>query len=133
MPPNQSAAANRRPAGQSGGSGNLAAIVAADRAFLALLGICQRTITARCSPKKRHFRLILPYPINPKSFGEQLRRRRLDEQLTQPELAAILGVSPSSIDKWERNKTAPPIRYHGAISGFLGFNPFSEARNPTAD
>ena len=30
---NQSAPANRRPAGQSDGSGNLAAIVAADRAF----------------------------------------------------------------------------------------------------
>jgi hypothetical protein len=30
---NKSAAANRRPAGQSDGSGNLAAIVAADRAF----------------------------------------------------------------------------------------------------
>jgi hypothetical protein len=30
---NQCAAANRRPAGQPGGSGNLAAIVAADRAF----------------------------------------------------------------------------------------------------
>jgi hypothetical protein len=30
---NQSAAANRRPAGQSSGSGNLSAIVAADRAF----------------------------------------------------------------------------------------------------
>jgi hypothetical protein len=32
-PPNQSAAANRRPAGQSDGSGNLLATVAADRAF----------------------------------------------------------------------------------------------------
>ena len=31
--PNQSAAANRRPAGQPSGSGNLSAIVAADRAF----------------------------------------------------------------------------------------------------
>ena len=31
--PNQSAAANRRPAGQSDGSDNLSAIVAADRAF----------------------------------------------------------------------------------------------------
>ena len=30
---NQSAAANRRPAGQSDGSDNLAAIIAADRAF----------------------------------------------------------------------------------------------------
>ena len=32
-PPNQGAAANRRPAGQSDGSENLSAIVAADRAF----------------------------------------------------------------------------------------------------
>ena len=32
MMPNQSAAANRRPAFQSDGSGNLSAIVAADRA-----------------------------------------------------------------------------------------------------
>jgi hypothetical protein len=33
MWPNQSAAANRRPAGQSDGSDNLAATLAADRAF----------------------------------------------------------------------------------------------------
>jgi hypothetical protein len=32
-PNNQGAGANRRPAGQSGGSDNLSAIVAADRAF----------------------------------------------------------------------------------------------------
>jgi len=31
--PNQSAAANRRPAGQASGSDNLAAIIEADRAF----------------------------------------------------------------------------------------------------
>ncbi len=43
---NQGAAANRRPAGQSNGSDNLSAIVAANRAFssavaeLALGGIC---------------------------------------------------------------------------------------------
>ena len=33
LPPNQSAAANRRPAGLLNGSGNLLATVAADRAF----------------------------------------------------------------------------------------------------
>jgi hypothetical protein len=33
LTPNKCAAANRRPAGQSDGSGNLSAIVAADRAF----------------------------------------------------------------------------------------------------
>jgi len=33
LTPNQSAAANRRPAGQADGSGNLSATIAADRAF----------------------------------------------------------------------------------------------------
>ena len=40
---NQSAAANRRPAGQSDGSGNLAAIVAADRAFPAAVAELDRS------------------------------------------------------------------------------------------
>jgi hypothetical protein len=40
--PNQSAAANRRPAGQSDGSGNLSAIVAADRAFPAAVAELDR-------------------------------------------------------------------------------------------
>jgi hypothetical protein len=40
--PNQSAAANRRPARQLDGSGNLAAIVAADRAFPAAVAELDR-------------------------------------------------------------------------------------------
>ena len=41
-PPNQGAAANRRPAGPSAGSGNLSAIVAADRAFPAAVAELSR-------------------------------------------------------------------------------------------
>ena len=40
---NQSAAANRRPAGQSEGSGNLSATVAADRAFPAAVAELDRS------------------------------------------------------------------------------------------
>ena len=40
--PNQCAAANRRPAGQSDGSGNLSAIVAAARAFPAAVAELDR-------------------------------------------------------------------------------------------
>jgi hypothetical protein len=39
---NKSAAANRRPAGQSDGSGNLSATVAADRAFPAAVAELDR-------------------------------------------------------------------------------------------
>ena len=61
----------------------------------------------------------------PKTFGEQLRKQRLDSKLTQPELAKKLGVSLGSIDKWEANRTVPPVPYHATIVTFLGFNPFS--------
>ena len=47
MTPNQSAAANRRPAGQSDGSGNLSAIVAADRAFPAAVAELGRSVSGR--------------------------------------------------------------------------------------
>jgi hypothetical protein len=42
MQANQSAAANRRPVGQSDGSGSLLAIVAADRAFPAAVAELDR-------------------------------------------------------------------------------------------
>jgi hypothetical protein len=42
--PNQGAAVNRRSAGQSGGSENLSAIVAADRAFPAAVAELGRTL-----------------------------------------------------------------------------------------
>ncbi len=44
MTPNQSAAANRRPAGQADGSGNLSATVAADRAFPAAVAELGRSL-----------------------------------------------------------------------------------------
>ena len=43
MSANQGAAANRRPAGQSDGSDNLSAIVAADRAFPAAVAELDRS------------------------------------------------------------------------------------------
>ena len=47
MMPNQSAAANRRPAGQLDGSGNLLATVAADRAFPAAVAELGRSALSR--------------------------------------------------------------------------------------
>ena len=130
--PNQSAAANRRPALQPDGAGNLAATVAADRAFLGLLGIWERTIRARWTPANRVWRQNKPYPTAPQSFGELLRKHRLDVGLTQAQVAEKLGVSKSTIDKWECNWTKPPSRYHLAITGFLPFDPLHKSTDPTA-
>lgn len=59
--PNQSAAANRRPAGQSDGSGNLAAIVAADRAFPAAVAELVRPIRT-CVPVNQFDRSNATFP-----------------------------------------------------------------------
>ena len=124
-------ASNRRPAGQSDGLSNLSAIVAADRAFQALLGICDRTIKTHWTPRRRVYRLNKPYPTKVHTFGELLRKKRLDSSFTQPQLALKLGVPQSSIDKWESDKTTPPRRYRAAITDFLGFVPFSLTHDPT--
>ena len=38
-------------------------------------------------------------------FGENLKRLRLEKNLTQEKLADFLGVSFQSISKWERGDT----------------------------
>jgi DNA-binding XRE family transcriptional regulator len=107
--------------------------VVPSHASLGLLGKCDRTIVARKPVMKRRGRLNKPYPTTPQSFGEQLRKQRLDKKLTQLEVAAKIGVSHSSIDKWECDWTTPPARFHMAITAFLGFDPFDMPGNPTAE
>lgn len=80
----------------------------------------------------RVWRRNKPYPASPQSFGEQLRKHRLDCALTQAEVAERLGVSKSTIDKWECGWTKPPSRYHSIIAGFLGFDSFAKVGSPTA-
>jgi DNA-binding transcriptional regulator YiaG len=50
---------------------------------------------------KRQFAQNKPYPSNPVSLGDHLRKQRLDQRLTQPEVAVKLGVSLATVVKWE--------------------------------
>ena len=40
-------------------------------------------------------------------FGERMQARREELGLTRPELAALLGVSPSAVSNYERNISFP--------------------------
>jgi DNA-binding XRE family transcriptional regulator len=97
------------------------------------LGINSRTIASRWKPKTHLRRLRKPYPSVPLTCGEQLRKYRIDTGVTRREVAQSLGVSKSSIDKWECNRTKPPARYHLAITRLLGLNPFDNSAAPTAE
>jgi DNA-binding XRE family transcriptional regulator len=77
----------------------------------ALLGITQRTIHVirklshgRLSPRK----LI---PVNPKTLGDHLLLKRIEANLSQPEVAAKAEVSTRTVRKWEHGH-ACPTEYH---------------------
>ena len=52
-------------------------------------------------------------------FGENLKRLRLEKNLTQEKLAEFLGVSFQSISKWERGDTYPDITMLPSIASFF--------------
>ena len=43
------------------------------------------------------------------TFGDKLSRLRKENNYTQEQLAAVLGVSRQAISKWESNTTYPEI------------------------
>ena len=72
-----------------------------------LLGITQRTIRVvyqhsggRFSPRK----LI---PVNPKTLGDHLLLKRIEANLSQPELAVKSGVTVGNIKAWEQDQIMP--------------------------
>jgi DNA-binding transcriptional regulator YiaG len=72
-----------------------------------LLGITQRTIRVihqlshgRFSPRK----LI---PVNPKTTGDYILLKRIEANLSQPEVAQKAGVSVRTVRKWEHGQTCP--------------------------
>jgi DNA-binding transcriptional regulator YiaG len=85
----------------------------------ALLGITQRTIHVirklshgRFSPRK----LI---PVNPKTLGDHLLLKRIEADLTQPEVAVKAGVSTRTVRKWEHGHACPTEYHWQALAGIL--------------
>lgn len=58
--------------------------------------------------------------MNSELFSRNLRRLRLDKNLTQEQLANILGVSVQSISRWECGNTLPDIMLLPEIARLYG-------------
>ena len=54
------------------------------------------------------------------TFGDFLREKRQEKNLTQKELAKLLFVSDSTISKWEKNVAHPDITLLPKLSEILG-------------
>ncbi len=56
------------------------------------------------------------------SLGINIRRYRLDRNLTQEEVANHLGISFQSISKWERGEAYPDIEMLPVLANYFGVN-----------
>lgn len=63
----------------------------------------------------------------PKTFGEQIIRRRLEDGLTQRELGQRFGVDGYTVMNWEKGRTkSVPARLMPVLIAYLGYNPEPE-------
>jgi len=71
------------------------------------------------------------------NIGENLKRFRLQKELTQEELSAVLGVSPQAISRWENNSSYPDITvlpsiaifYNTTIDELIGMDEICKTEN----
>ena len=59
-------------------------------------------------------------------MGDHLKKRRLDLNLRQKDVAVRLRLNEYTVCGWENNKTTPAVRYFPRIIEFLGYDPYGE-------
>lgn len=52
-------------------------------------------------------------------LGDKIKELRLERELSQTQLAKIIGVSQKAIDYWERNVNEPKASYVIALVNFF--------------
>ena len=80
------------------------------------LPICQVTLKAQ-KP------LNPVYPTTLQTIGDHIKKKRLDKNLFQKDVAALLGVKEESIYNWENHRSKPRISYFPKIIKFLEYFP----------
>jgi transcriptional regulator with XRE-family HTH domain len=72
-------------------------------------------------------------PANPRTLGDHLRKARVDRGQTLEQVARLLGVLGLTVHNWECNIYSPKPRSREKIVEFLGYDPDTSPRIPTAD
>jgi transcriptional regulator with XRE-family HTH domain len=66
---------------------------------------------------------LRPYPKELKTIGDHLKKRRLDLNMQQKDVASKLKVTICTLRNWERGRSSPRIRHLPKIANFLGYRP----------
>ena len=98
----------------------------------ALLGICDRVIRARIPRKSVYRRLLKRVPDEPKTLGEHLRRKRVDEGMTNMQVAELFRVAYQTVERREHNRTPIGESNRLKIIAFLGYEPRSDDISPSS-
>ncbi len=72
--------------------------------------------------KKPEFKLRYPPPPVLKTWGDHIRKRRIELKLSREEVGKRVGVCVYAVRNWENNISNPNRRYHTAIIKFLGYD-----------
>ena len=70
-------------------------------------------------------------------IGEKIKAKRRERELTQEELAAILGVSKAAVSKWENGESYPDVEmlpqiaqlFHQSMDALVDFSSFDSWRS----
>ena len=66
-----------------------------------------------------HWKSNQQIPFQPQTFGEKIKKHRLELHWLQTDVAARIGISSASISNWERGITSPSRRMTKRILEFL--------------
>ena len=69
--------------------------------------------------------LLEEFVHEPITLGDHLRRRRIELELYQKDIAARFGVTTSTVWNWE-NMGSVDLRFIPRVINFLGYNPISQ-------
>jgi transcriptional regulator with XRE-family HTH domain len=65
-----------------------------------------------------------PYPFVSVTLGDYLRKKRLDLNLRQKDLACIFNATDEAINYWENNLRYPSVQFLAKIIQFIGYCPY---------
>jgi DNA-binding transcriptional regulator YiaG len=63
------------------------------------------------------------YPLEIRSLGDAIRKRRLDLGLLQVDVAEIIGCNQMTVLNWEKGHTSPQGNKMAGVARFLGDPP----------
>ncbi len=61
------------------------------------------------------------YPEHLLTLGDHIRQRRLDLGLLQKEVAVRVNATTSTVTNWEKNRTAPRLKFLPKVFEFLNY------------